>query len=48
MKNRWGTNSGSNIFGIDYSTLSIYEDDSLNDEENQEIENASRVLNDGD
>ena len=48
MKNRWGTNSGSNIFGIDYSTLSIYEDDSLNDEENQEVENASRVLNDGD
>ena len=48
MKNRWGTNSGSNIFGIDYSTLTIFEDDSLNDEENQEVENASRVLNDGD
>ncbi len=46
MKNRWGVNSGTNIFGIDYATLSIYEDDSLNDEVNQEIENADRVLND--
>lgn len=48
MKNRWGTNSGTNVFGIDYSTLSIYEDESLNDEENEEVEEASRALNDGD
>jgi hypothetical protein len=48
MKNRWGTNSGTNVFGIDYSTLSIYEDESLNDAENEEVEEASRALNDGD
>jgi hypothetical protein len=48
MKNRWGTNSGTNVFGIDYTTLSIYEDESLNDEENEEVEEASRALNDGD
>jgi replicative DNA helicase len=48
MKNRWGTNSGTNVFGIDYTTLSIYEDEALNDEANEEVEEASRALNDGD
>lgn len=48
MKNRWGVNTGKNIFGIDYPTLTIYEDEALNNEDNQEVENATRVLTDGD
>lgn len=48
MKNRWGVNNGSNVFRIDYPTLTITEDESLNDEVNEEVENASKVLTDGD
>jgi hypothetical protein len=47
QKNRFGPNHGSNAFRIDYDTLTITEDDSLNDtEESNETENALDLLKD--
>lgn len=47
QKNRFGPNHGSNAFRIDYDTLTITEDDSLNEtEESNETENALDLLKD--
>jgi hypothetical protein len=46
LKNRFGINSGSNAFKIDYSTLTLSEDEQLNSmtQDSEDAANSLRML----
>jgi len=44
MKNRFGQNFGSNQMRIDFNTLTVREDESLNDDDN-DLESTAAALN---
>jgi hypothetical protein len=46
LKNRFGINSGSNAFRIDYSTLTMSEDESINSmtQDSEDVAQSLRML----
>jgi replicative DNA helicase len=44
MKNRFGANYGTNTMRIDYNTLTLSEDDTLNDDSDSDLQDLSNTL----